>query len=46
MSLRVNFCGEVKGETPEAAAKASLKRARALPRKGKCTVARIRHETG
>ena len=27
MSLRVNLCREVKGDTPEAVAKASLKRA-------------------
>ena len=27
MSLRVNLCGKVKGETPEAVAKASLNRA-------------------
>ena len=30
MSLRVNHCGEVKGEKPGAVAKASLKRAEVL----------------
>jgi hypothetical protein len=45
MSLRVNLCGEVKGETPEAAAKASLKRASTFLKRD-VGVARIRHETG